>query len=92
MDITSLLIQLVAGGAGGNLAGLLNKARSLGPLLNTILGAVGGFGGGQVLGGAGGALTNALGGNAMAGTALSSAVGGILIPLIAGFLKKPTQA
>ncbi len=86
MDLTSILIQLVAGGAGGNLAGLLNKARSMGPLLNTILGAAGGFGGGQVLGGP---LTNAVGGNAMVGQVLSSLIGGILIPLIASFFKKP---
>ena len=89
MDMTSILIQLIAGGAGGNLAGLLNKARSLGPLLNTILGAAGGFGGGQVLGGP---LTNMLGGNQMAGSVVSSLVGGILIPLIASFFKKPAGA
>ena len=89
MDMTSILIQLIAGGASGNLAGLLNKARSLGPLLNTILGAAGGFGGGQVLGGP---LTNILGGNQMAGSVVSSLVGGILIPLIASFFKKPASA
>lgn len=85
MDLTALLIQAVSGAVGGNLGGLLNKAKSLGPLLNTILGAVGGVGGGQVLGGS---LTDLLGGNAMAGNASASALVGLLLPLIAGFLKK----
>ena len=80
MDLTSLLIQLVSGAVGGNVAGALNKAKSLGPLINTILGALGGLGGGQLAGGA-------LGG----GTAIevgSSAVVGALLPLIVGMLKK----
>lgn len=85
MDFTSLIVQAVSGAVGGNLGGLLNKAKSLGPLLNTILGAVGGVGGGQVLGGS---LTDLLGGNAMAGNATASALVGLLLPLIAGFLKK----
>jgi glycerol uptake facilitator-like aquaporin len=37
MDIMTLLIQLVSGALGGNVGGLLNKARSLGPMLNTVL-------------------------------------------------------
>ncbi len=80
MDLTSLLIQLVAGAAGGNVAGALNKAKSLGPLLNTILGAIGGVGGGQV-------ATQTLGGGTGETVALSAVVGALL-PLIAGFLKK----
>lgn len=86
MDLTSLLIQAASGAAGGNVGGLLNKAKSLGPLLNTILGAVGGIGGGQVLGGT---LTDMLG-NATAGNAVASGVVGLLLPLIGGMLKKKT--
>ncbi len=85
MDLTSLLIQLVSGAVGGNLGGLLNKAKSLGPLLNTVLGAVGGLGGGQVLGTT---LTNILGGNATAGSATASGLVGLLLPLIVSFFKK----
>jgi uncharacterized membrane protein YeaQ/YmgE (transglycosylase-associated protein family) len=80
MDLTAVLVQLIAGAVGGNAAGLANKAKSLGPLLNTILGALGGLGGGQV---AGGALNG--------GTATevgASAVVGALLPLIVGMLKK----
>ena len=47
-----LLLQLLAGAVGGNVGGVLAKARSLGPLMNTILGAVGGLGGGQLAGSA----------------------------------------
>jgi hypothetical protein len=86
MDPTSLIIQAIAGAVGGNAAGLLNKARSYGPLINTVLGLLGGVGGGQALGGV---LTGLLGGNATAGNVTASALGGILVPLIAGFLKKP---
>jgi hypothetical protein len=79
-----LLIQLIAGAAGGNVAGLLNKARSLGPLINTVLGAIGGVGGGQLLG-------NALGGGTGANVG-SSAVIGVLLPLIVSFLRKKRTA
>ncbi len=86
MDPTSLILEAIAGAAGGNVAGLLNKARSYGPLINTILGVLGGLGGGAALGGP---LAGMLGGNPTAGNVTASAIGGILVPLIAGFLKKP---
>jgi uncharacterized membrane protein YeaQ/YmgE (transglycosylase-associated protein family) len=79
MDLTVLLIQLVSGAVGGNVAGLANKAKSLGPLLNTILGALGGLGGGQL-------ATNTMGGTATEVGA--AAVVGALLPLIVGMLKK----
>ena len=84
MDIMALVIQLISGAAGGNVAGLLNKTKSLGPLLNTILGAAGGLGGGQLLGGP---LGDLLGG-ATAGNVGGSALIGLLLPLIGGMLKK----
>ena len=49
MDITSLLIQLIIGAVGGNAAGKAMPDKSLGTLGNTIAGAIGGFGGGQIL-------------------------------------------
>jgi uncharacterized membrane protein YeaQ/YmgE (transglycosylase-associated protein family) len=51
-----LIISLIAGALGGNAAGGLLKNLSQGPLLNSILGVVGGGLGGQILGmlGAGG--------------------------------------
>lgn len=89
MDYASLLVQLIAGGAGGNLAGMLNKTRSLGPLLNTVLGAAGGWGSTQAIGTQ---VTNMLGGNAMMGSIISSLLGGIVLPLVASFFKKPKAA
>ncbi len=79
-----LLISLLSGGVGGNIFGALMKNRSMGPMLNTVLGAVGGLAGGQ------------LGGSALGGTMGAnigvSAIGGILLPLIGSFFKKKTPA
>jgi len=44
-----LIIQLVTGAVGGNLAGSLLKKFSLGTLGNSISGILGGFGGGKIL-------------------------------------------
>lgn len=66
--------------SGRNVAGLASKARNLGPLINTILGALGGLGGGQL------ASQTTAGGTAT--EAGASAVVGALVPLIVGMLKK----
>ena len=50
MNITSLIIQLISGAAGGNAAGAMLKQFSLGPVGNSILGLIGGGVGGQLLG------------------------------------------
>lgn len=84
--LASILTQLIAGAVGGNAAGLLNKTKSLGPLLNTVLGIIGGIGGGQLLGGP---VAGMLGGNATAGKATSAAVIGALLPLVVGIFRKP---
>lgn len=82
MDMTGLLVNLIAGAVGGNLAGMLAKNKSLGPLLNTILGLVGGGLGTLVANNT--SLTQSAG---TAGSAGLSAVLGALIPLIGGMLK-----
>lgn len=84
MELTTLLIQAVSGAVGGNIAGWLNKARSFSPLLNTILGIIGGVGGGQLFGGTLGGLV----GGGTVGTIGSSAVLGLLLPLIGSFLNR----
>lgn len=84
MDLTTLLIQLVSGAVGGNIGGALNKAKSLGPLLTTILGAVGGVGGGQLLGGKAAEML----GSANAGNGGAAALVGLLLPMIVSMLKK----
>jgi uncharacterized membrane protein YeaQ/YmgE (transglycosylase-associated protein family) len=80
MDLTPVHVQLIAGAVGGNVAGIANKAKTLGPIINTILGALGGLGGGQLAG-------NTIG----SGTATevgASAVVGALVPLIVGMFKQ----
>lgn len=85
------IIQAIGGLLGGNIAGLLNKARSLGPLLNSILGAVGGVAGAQGAQAAG--LFEMLGlggmgeGAAMAAQGGIGAIGGLILPLIASLFK-----
>ena len=49
MDIVSLLIQLVSGALGGNVAGALLKNLSLGTVGNSLAGIVGGGLGGTIL-------------------------------------------
>lgn len=50
MDITTLILQLLSGAVGGNVAGSLLKNISLGTLGNSLAGIVGGGLGGQILG------------------------------------------
>lgn len=50
MDIVTLIIQLISGALGGNVAGALFKNISLGTLGNSIAGIVGGGLGAQILG------------------------------------------
>jgi hypothetical protein len=49
MNLTALIIQLVAGALGGNAVGNVAKDVNLGPVGNSIAGALGGGIGGQVL-------------------------------------------
>ncbi|MGI9627562.1 MAG: hypothetical protein ACR2QM_12050 [Longimicrobiales bacterium] len=77
-----LIAQLVSGAVGGNVAGMLMKARSLGTLWNSVVGVLGGGVGGQVLnmvtGGGGGLVADAGG----------SAIGGAILMYIVSLFKK----
>jgi Mg/Co/Ni transporter MgtE len=83
MDIVSLLVQCLSGAAGGNIAGAVNKAKSLGPMWNTSFGLLGGVLGGQLLGNS---LAGMMG-NAMAGNVTASALVGFILPFVGGMLK-----
>jgi hypothetical protein len=91
MDLTSLLIQAVAGAIGGNATGAVAKNISLGPLGNTIAGALGGGLGAQILGpllGLGGAA--AAGGldiNTIVQGFASGGISGALTAAVIGFVK-----
>lgn len=77
MDIVGLIVQLVSGAVGGNVAGAALKKHSLGPLWNSVVGIVGGGIGGQI-------LTAVLGGAGMEGAAAATAGGGLDIGSIIG--------
>lgn len=78
MDIMSILIQLIIGAVGGNAAGKAMPDKSLGTLGNTIAGAIGGLGGGQI-------LDILLGGGAMATDVAASGLDiGAIIQDVAG--------
>jgi uncharacterized membrane protein YeaQ/YmgE (transglycosylase-associated protein family) len=89
-QIISWIVSLIAGGAGGNVVGALLKNRNLGPMLNTVLGLVGGGLGGKILPMLVPAIGTLVGGtDNLAGTGGLSALVGALLPLIVGYLKKP---
>jgi hypothetical protein len=91
MDITSLIVELVSGAVGGNVAGAAMKEKSLGTAGNSIAGIVGG--------GIGGAILQAVmgGGAAGAGGALDMSnilsnvggggVGGAVLMIIVALIK-----
>jgi len=84
-----LLIQLISGALGGNVAGKLLKNMSLGTLGNSIVGILGGGLGGQFLGILG--LDVDAGGMDMAGILGSVAGGGVgggVLMAIIGAIKK----
>lgn len=85
-QLVSWIISLVTGGVGGNIAGALLKKFSLGMLGNTIAGVVGGGLGGQLLTGLMGAGGEATSG--MLGNVAGSGIGGAILMIIIGFIKK----
>jgi len=90
MDLTALIIQAVSGAIGGNAVGAASKKISLGPLGNTIAGAIGGGVGGQILTsllGAGGAAAAGLDVGAIVAGFASGGVSGALTAAVIGFIK-----
>jgi len=90
MNIISLIIELISGAVGGNIAGAAMKENSLGTAGNSIAGIVGG--------GLGGALLQSVIGGAAAGgssldlsTILSNVagggVGGAILMAVIGLIK-----
>ncbi len=84
-----LIIQLVSGAVGGNIAGSMMKKFSLGTLWNSVVGILGGGLGGQVLGmlgiGDGGGEMD-LGG--ILGSVAGGGVGGGIVLAVIGMIKK----
>jgi uncharacterized membrane protein YeaQ/YmgE (transglycosylase-associated protein family) len=82
--LISWLISLISGAVGGNAAGAVAKENNLGATMNTVLGALGGAAGGQLLP----LLITGLQGTGLLGNVGPSAILGLLLPLIVSFLKK----
>ncbi|WP_080424851.1 hypothetical protein [Burkholderia ubonensis] len=91
MDLSNLIIDIIGGVIGGNVAGKLLEKYSLGPLGNSIAGILGGGIGGEVFR----AFTEGMvspGGEpidiaSILGTAGSGGVGGAVLTIIVGLAK-----
>jgi len=84
--VINLIIRLIAGALAGNAIGPALKKIDLGPIGNSIAGAIGGAGAGvplQLLGFAGMAGTGSIIGQAVGG-----GVSGAILTAIVGFIKK----
>lgn len=96
MDIVSLVIQIISGVVGGNAAGM--SKQSMGPLLNSIFGGVGGVIVGQILAAITGEPgTAVVGGGSLDMAAIISSIvgggaGGAVLTFVAGFIKSKMQA
>jgi hypothetical protein len=85
------LMQAAAGAIGGNVTGMIRRTESWGPLLNTLLGAVGGLIGAQLLHASGRAdeATALAGGNLAVLEGSLAALGGVVLALLACSFKQP---
>lgn len=93
MNITALIIQLVSGAVGGNVAGSLMSKFNLGPIGNSIAGIVGGGLGGQVLSmltsgsTAAAASTGGMDLSSIISSVAGGGVGGSIVMAIVGLIK-----
>ena len=88
-NLLPLIIQLISGAAGGNIAGSLMKNFSLGTLGNSLVGILGGGIGGQLLGMLGIASgSGELDIAGIIGSIASGGVGGGVLLAIVGMIKK----
>jgi len=94
MNWTNLIIELISGAVGGNIAGAALKNFNLGTLGNTLSGIVGGGIGGQIVilgGGAGAAAAGAAGGgmdlSSILGNVGGGGIGGAILMIVIGLIK-----
>jgi len=88
MDLLNLIISLISGAVGGNIAGAALKDQSLGTVGNSIAGILGGGVGGMLLQ----ALGASVGGGgidpgSLIGSIASGGVGGSIVMVIIGLIK-----
>jgi uncharacterized membrane protein YeaQ/YmgE (transglycosylase-associated protein family) len=84
-SLIPLIVQLISGAVGGNVAGALFKNISLGTAGNSIVGILGGGIGGQLL-----SFIGAGGLEGIVGSLASGGVGGAVLMAIIGAIKKAT--
>jgi len=82
MDILSILIPIVSGAAGGNIAGAVLKKFNLGLIGNSIAGVVGGGLGSQLI-----SMVSGGGIDGIIGDIAGGGVGGAVVLAIVGFVK-----
>jgi len=91
-NLVALIIQLVSGAVGGNIAGSALKQYDLGTVGNSIAGVIGGGIGGQVLtmilGGGGAAATGNLDIASIVTQIAGGGVGGGILMLIIGIIRQ----
>jgi len=93
MSMLPLIINLIAGGVGGNVIGAIFKKISLGGLGNTIAGAAGGGLGGGILsalgfgGAAAASQSTGLDVGSLLGSVAGGGVGGGVLMTIIGFIR-----
>ncbi len=80
MELTALIIMLVSGIVGGYAAHVMAKSRSMGLMVNMIVGALGGVGGGMF-------IYPGVGGGTVGLIAVAVLIG-ILLPLAISFFVK----
>ena len=92
--IIGLIIQLISGAVGGNIAGAALKQYNLGTIGNSIAGVIGGGVGAQIIGallGGGTGAEAAAGGldiGSIIGQIVSDGVGGGILMVIVGLIKQ----
>lgn len=93
-----IIINLISGAVGGNVAGGLLKKFSMGPVLNSVMGIIGGGVGGQLMGmlggdgmtDAAGAVADVAGGmdvGALVGQFAAGGAGGGVLMVVVGLVK-----
>lgn len=87
MDL-ALIIQLISGAVGGNVAGSVLKNLSLGPVLNSVIGILGGGIGSQILGSVGlGAASGGMDIASIVSQIAGGGIGGAVLLVIIGLVK-----
>ncbi len=87
-SLLPLIIQLVSGAVGGNLAGGILKKFSLGTLWNSVVGILGGGIGGQLLGMLGMGVSGGMDLTGILSTVAAGGAGGGVLLGIVGMVKK----